>query len=310
MSNNPSAEVEINAAVVRRLLRDQAPSLADLPLVPVTNGWDNVIWRLGDSLAVRITRRAVVVSLHANEQRWLPSLAPQLPISVPASIVAGRPSADFPWPWSVVPWHEGDTADRMPPNRAESAALGRFLRALHVAAPVDAPTNPFRGVPLEDRIPSVTEWTAGLSDTGDRVLAAAARAVFDEGLAASLASERQWLHGDLHPRNVLVRDGRIAAVLDWGDMTAGDAATDLAAVWWLFDLDAHIEFWSAYGEINAATWHRARAWAAVFGLSFLNYRLAADPDIADTHAQGLARIQLQRVTAPQLPPQPTSDALP
>ena len=93
-------------------------------------------------------------------------------------------------------------------------------------------------------------------------------------------------------------------------MTAGDAATDLAAVWWLFDLDAHIEFWSAYGEINAATWHRARAWAAVFGLSFLNYRLAADPDIADTHAQGLARIQLQRVTAPQLPPQPTSDALP
>lgn len=302
MTSTPSAEVEIDEALVRRLLHDRAPHLADLPLTSMTSGWDNVIWRLGESLAVRITRRAVAVSLHVHEQRWLPTLAPHLPLPVPAPIVAGGPSVHFPWPWSVVPWYHGSTAERTPLIRAEAPALGRFLAALHVPAPADAPSNPLRGVPLERRLPSITEWTEHLSTTGDRALVNAARAVFDRGLAAAHNDERRWLHGDLHPRNVLVQDGRIAAVLDWGDMAAGDAATDLAAVWWLFDLDTHSDFWSAYGEIPAATWHRGRAWAAFFGLAFLNFGLQNDPDSADARAQDLARAQLERVVAPQPSP--------
>jgi aminoglycoside phosphotransferase (APT) family kinase protein len=302
VTRKPNAEVEIDEALLRRLLHDRAPHLADLPLIRVTNGWDNVIWRLGDVLAVRITRRAISVSLHAHEQRWLPVLAPHLPVPVPAAVVAAGPSAHFPWPWSVVPWYDGNTAERTPLSRAEAPALGRFLAALHMPAPEDAPSNPLRGVPLEHRQPSITEWTEHLPTTGDHALITAARAVFDRGLAAARSGERLWLHGDLHPRNVLVQDGRIAAVLDWGDMAAGDAATDLAEVWWLFDLDAHSDFWSAYGEIPAATWHRGRAWAAVFGLSFLNFGLPNDPETADTRAQDLARAQLQRVVAPQLPP--------
>ena len=143
---------------------------------------------------------------------------------------------------------------------------------------------------------------------GDRALVAAARAVFDRGLAAPCAGQRVWLHGDLHPRNVLVQDGCIAAVIDWGDVTAGDAATDLAAVWWLFNLEAHSDFWAAYGASRAATWHRARAWAVIFGLSFLNRGLAHDPEMADVPAQSLARVQLERVIAPQLPPR-TVDGL-
>ncbi len=297
-----SAEVEITEGLLRRLLQDQAPHLADLPLNMATNGWDNVIWRLGGGLAMRITRRAVSVSLHMHEQRWLPLLAPHLPVPVPAPVVAAGPSAHFPWPWSVVPWYDGNTAERTPLNRTEAPALGRFLAALHMPAPESAPANPFRGVPLEDRLPSIIEWTENLPATADCALIKAARAVFDRGLAASGSSERLWLHGDLHPRNVLVRDGRIAAVLDWGDMAAGDAATDLAAVWWLFGLETHSDFWSAYGEISAATWHRARAWAALFGLSFLNFGLADDPATADTRAQDLARAQLGRVIASQLPP--------
>ncbi|WP_018352777.1 aminoglycoside phosphotransferase family protein [Longispora albida] len=300
--SDPGAPAEIDEALLRRLLHDQAPHLAGLPLAPVSNGWDNVIWRLGDALALRITRRAVSGSLHANEQRWLPILAPHLPVPVPAPVVAAGPSEHFPWPWSVAPWYDGNTAEHAPLDRAEAPALGRFLAALHVPAPADAPSNPFRGVPLGHRQSSVTEWTEHPATTGDRALITAARAVFDRGLAAEPGSERLWLHGDLHPRNVLVRDGRIAAVLDWGDMAAGDAATDLAALWWLFDPDAHSGFWHAYGQVSAATWHRGRAWAAVFGLSFLNFGLSNDPGTADTRAQDLARAQLGRVVAPQRPP--------
>jgi aminoglycoside phosphotransferase (APT) family kinase protein len=202
-------------------------------------------------------------------------------------------------------WSPGTTGT--PPNEPRSSARrlrpwAAFLAALHVPAPEDAPSNPFRGVPLEHRQPSIKEWTEHLPTIGDRALITAARAVFDRGRAAARSGERLWLHGDLHPRNVLVQDGRIAAVLDWGDMAAGDAATDLAAVWWLFDLDAHSGFWSAYGEIPAATWHRARAWAVVFGLSFLNFGLPSDPETADTRAQDLARAQLERVVARQLSP--------
>ena len=302
MIREPNAEAEVDEDLLRNLLRDQAPHLADLPLHRVTNGWDNVIWRLGDVLAVRITRRELSVSLHAHEQRWLPVLAPHLPLPVPAPIVVGRPGPDFPWPWSVVPWYDGTTAERMPLLSTQAPALGRFLAALHQPAPDDAPSNPFRGVPLDHRRPSITEWTENPSTAGDRTLIAAARAVFDSGAGAALNEERRWLHGDLHPRNIVVRDGRIAAVLDWGDLAAGDCATDLAAAWWLLDLDAHGEFWSAYGEITTATWHRARAWAALFGLSFLNFALPDDPETADARAQELARVQLERVVAPQLPP--------
>jgi aminoglycoside phosphotransferase (APT) family kinase protein len=302
VTRKPRAEVEIDEALLRRLLHDRAPHLADLALTPVTNGWDNVIWRLGDVFAVRITRRALSVSLHANEQRWLFVLAPHLPVPVPTPVVAAGPSARFPWPGSVVPWYEGNTAELTPLSRAEAPTLGRFLAALHVPAPEDAPSNPFRGVPLGHRQSSMTKWTEDRPTIGDRSLITAARAVYERGLAAAHGNERLWLHGDLHPRNILVHNGRIAAVLDWGDMAAGDAATDLAAVWWLFDLDTHSDFWSAYGQIPAATWHRGRAWAAVFGLSFLNFGLPTDPETADTRAQYLARAQLERVVAPQLPP--------
>ena len=300
--SQPSIEVEIDEALLRRLLHGRAPHLADLPLIPVTNGWDNVIWRLGDALALRITRRAVSAGLHANEQRWLPVLAAHLPVPVPAPLVAGGPSAHFPWPWSVVPWYDGDTAERTAPSRTEASVLSRFLAALHTPAPQDAPSNPFRGVPLAHRRSEVAQWISRPPLNGDHALIAAAGVIFERGLTVTRSNQRLWLHGDLHPRNVLVRDGRITAVIDWGDMAAGDAATDLAALWWLFDLDAHGDFWSAYGQITAATWHRGRAWAAVFGLSFLHFGLPHDPEAADTRAHDLARAQLERVVALQHPP--------
>jgi aminoglycoside phosphotransferase (APT) family kinase protein len=295
-------EIDVSEALLRRLLTEQAPAVCDLPLTRVANGWDNAIWRLGENLAVRVTRRASAVDLHAHEQRWLPMLAPGLTLPVSAPVAIGRPSAPFPWPWSVVPWYDGDLAAVTPPASTEAPIMGGFLASLHTPAPAAAPRSESRGVPLARLQTSISAWTRHPRTSGDDVLIAAAVKVFEAGPAAAPATDRVWLHGDLHPRNILVRDGSLAAVLDWGDMTAGDAATDLAVAWWLFDLDAHGGFWSAYGGVSSATWHRSRAWAAVFGLSFLNFGLSDDPETPDRLAHQLARHSLGRVVAPQQPP--------
>jgi aminoglycoside phosphotransferase (APT) family kinase protein len=291
----------IDNALITRLLDEQAPHLAGLGLTHVRDGWDNAIWRLGDALAIRITRRASAVELHLHEQRWLPVLAPALPLPVPVPVVVGVPSAHFPWPWTIVPWFEGDVAATAPLLPQEARTLGGFLTALHMSAPEAVAPNPVRGGALASRRAAVTMW-AEQTQTRDKRLVAEAIRVFTAGLTAAAATERVWIHGDLHLRNVLVRQGQLAAVLDWGDVTAGDAATDLAALWWLFDLDAHGEFWSAHRQVSSAMWSRARAWAALFGLSFLTFTLPSDPTTPDTQAHELGRRQLERVVTEQRAP--------
>lgn len=302
MAGRRGSETDIDEILIARLLEEQAPCLVGLRAVKVRDGWDNAVWRLGDSLAIRITRRAVAVNLHQHEQRWLPVLAPGLPLPVPAPVIVGVPGAGFPWPWSVVPWFEGDVAAVAPPLPREAGVLGAFLEALHVPAPADVADNPTRGGPLASCQAAVTKWAEEPLTSGDEPLIREAVSIFNAGLLAATATERVWIHGDLHPRNVLVNQGRLCAVLDWGDVTAGDAAADLAALWWLFDLDVHGEFWSAYRQISPAMWHRARSWAALFGLSFLSFGLPGDPTTPDTQAHELGRRQLRRVVAEQRPP--------
>jgi aminoglycoside phosphotransferase (APT) family kinase protein len=149
----PAAEVSVSPALVRRLLEAQQPDLAHLPVRLMAYGWDNFMYRLGDELAVRLPRRAAAAGLIVHEQRWLPVVAPRLPLPVPAPVRAGRPALGYPWPWSIVPLLPGQLAAREPPaDPARAAAsLGRFLGALHVPAPPDAPANPLRGIPLAPR---------------------------------------------------------------------------------------------------------------------------------------------------------------
>jgi aminoglycoside phosphotransferase (APT) family kinase protein len=148
----------------------------------------------------------------------------------------------------------------------------------------------------------MTRWAEQARASGDDNLIAEAAAVFTAGLLVAAGTERVWIHGDLHPRNVLVNRGHLSAVLDWGDLTAGDAATDLAALWWLFDLDVHRDFWAAYHPVSPAMWRRARAWAALIGLSFLSFGIPSEPTTPDTQAHELGRRQLHRVVAEQQPP--------
>ena len=140
----PAAEVEIDVQLLRSLLSEQQPDLAELDLRHVAHGWDNETWRLGEELALRLPRRRVSAVLLYNEQRWLPSIARRVSLPVPAPVRFGRPSSDFPWAWSVVPWLEGVDATRHPLDSTEAPALGRFLRELHIPAHAEAPTNQYR----------------------------------------------------------------------------------------------------------------------------------------------------------------------
>jgi aminoglycoside phosphotransferase (APT) family kinase protein len=270
----PSAEVDLSAGLVRRLVAGQHPDLAGLPVEVLANGWDNLICRLGDDLAVRLPRRAAAAELIRHEQRWLPALAARLPLAIPAPVRRGGPALGYPWHWSIVPLLPGQIAELSPPADPAGAAvsLGRFLGALHEPAPADAPVNPFRGVPLAGR-------TAVFESRLDRLAAhvdvAAARLAWAEALAAPRwAGPPLWLHGDLHPANILVDRGRISGVIDFGDITAGDPATDLSVAWALLPPDAHPAFRAAYQDAGGAgsaggIWLRARGWALGLALAFL-----------------------------------------
>jgi len=225
---SPAAEISVDEPVLLALLSDQHPDLAHLPLAEHDAGWDNTLWRLGDDLLIRLPRRRVAARLTRNEQRWLPALAAQLPLPVPVPLRVGRPSEAFPWPWSVVPWLQGIPGDRARLTATEESArrLGRFLRALHHEAPVEAPQNPYRGIALIDRTPAFETLLAELGPGIDQL---ATRRVWDRALGAGpWRGLPVWLHGDLHPANVLVDHGTLSAVIDFGDVCAGDPATDLA----------------------------------------------------------------------------------
>lgn len=269
-SGTPAAEHLIDAALVARLLADQHPDLAALPLQAVDAGWDNALFRLGDQLAVRLPRRAAAATLIAHEQRWLPHLANRLALPVPVPCRTGNAGRGYPWRWSIQSWLPGHAADLHPPAPAQAAAFAAFLRSLHRPAPPDAPINPVRGGRLRERAP-FAEKRLGRLSTNTALISPQLWQLWQAALDAPLDGEPTWLHGDLHPRNVLTEQGSITGIIDWGDITAGDSATDLAAVWMLFD-DTHTRrtAFAAYGECSTATLARARGWAIHLGAILLD----------------------------------------
>jgi aminoglycoside phosphotransferase (APT) family kinase protein len=264
----PAADVIIDDVLVRQLLDDQVGELAGLPVAVVDNGWDNVIARAGADWMIRLPRRASAVELLRNEIRWLPELAPRLPLAVPVPRYVGEPSELFPYPFSVCRWHPGHAVSERPLSNLfrAAAALTHFMNALHVAAPDDAPTNPYRGVALAERAEAVHTRAEQLGDEidGRRVLAVWERV----SGADRWNGPPTWLHGDLHPSNMLCDGGALTAIIDWGDLCAGDPATDLALLWMLFPPDARMLVRSGCA-IDPATWQRAAGWALNLSLAYL-----------------------------------------
>ncbi|WP_026411205.1 aminoglycoside phosphotransferase APH(3') [Actinomadura oligospora] len=265
-------KIEVTPELVRDLLRDQFPELAHHPVHSATRGWDNQMWRLGPDLAIRLpwaTDSADV--LLRKEHTWLPRLALHLPLPIPVPRHLGEPTDRFPRPWIITTWVPGRPADQAPITHAAPAAdaLAAFLTALHQPAPDDAPrSRNDRGAPLTRHTASFAEGLAAATDLGLLPDPDAVRAVWDDAVQAPLwTGPPVWLHGDLHPANVLTTDGTLTGVIDFGDLCTGDPACDLAAAWNLLPDGAASRLLATYRPApDEATVRRARGWAALRAL--------------------------------------------
>ena len=254
--------MEIDETLVRRLLAARAPDLAGLSIAAVPGGWDNRSFRLGDRLVARLPSAPRYAASAEKEQRVLPLLAPHLPLPIPRLVASFGADAPFARPWSVLQWIEGETAAGL--NDAEQLALAedlaRFLRTLHgldaAAGPAPGEHSFWRGGPLTT-LDADMQWA--LPRLGPRTQAAAA--LWRAALSVPFVGRPHWLHGDLHPGNLLVRDGRLAAVIDWGLAATGDPAADLAIAWRWCGTDARRTFRAAL-PFDADSWTRGAAWAA------------------------------------------------
>ncbi|GAA3071008.1 hypothetical protein GCM10017562_42730 [Streptomyces roseofulvus] len=258
----------IDEALVRRLVAAQFPHWAGLDVRRVASaGTDNAMFRLGDDLAVRLPKAEWAAGHAEKEQRWLPRLAPALPLPVPRPLGAGAPSEDFGRPWGVYGWLDGADAWTSPVTDLAHAAeeLGRFGVALRAVDATGGPRS-FRGG-------AVTEWEGGHLPKAVAALSSAglldAPTALDawEQVLALPAWDRHpvWLHGDLLPGNLLTRDGRLSAVIDFGGLGTGDPAADLLPAWTLLTPATRPLFRAASG-LDDATWARGRGWALCWGL--------------------------------------------
>ncbi|MFI7583394.1 aminoglycoside phosphotransferase family protein [Kocuria sp. M1N1S27] len=298
----PEVEVQPTVAQVRRLLEEQLPQklrvLLEQPLTPAAQGWDNALFRLGPAHAVRLPVRRAAVRCLLHEARWTAVAGAPLAalgVAVPRPVFRGRPGAGYPWPWTVVRWVEGEAVATLPVARRDRLAqdLAEALTAVHRPAPEDAPRNPHRGVPLAGRLRTApVPWPAAEAALGTRQ-AERLRTVVDDGLrAAPWPRPPVWLHGDPHPWNLVHRDGRLAGLIDFGDVCAGDPASDLACAWLALDADQRAAFRAvvdATGHYDDDVWRRAAAWAALYVTALVAHP-GAGPDFGAVVRHAVAQL--------------------
>jgi len=256
-------ELDIDTSLVRRLISAQFPQWVDLPVEPVeVDGWDNRTFHLGKHMSVRLPSAERYAAQVEKEHRWLPELAPFLPLQIPVPLAKGVPCEDYPYPWSVYRWLEGETATigRIEDLREFASALAGFLTALYRIDPKDGPSpgphNFFRGGPLtvyEAETRRALGALDGKIDTG------AVRAVWETALDAAWHGSPVWFHGDVAWGNLLVNEGRLSAVIDFGTSGVGDPSCDLAIAWTFFGRESREAFRAALG-LDEATWARGRGW--------------------------------------------------
>jgi len=285
----------IDAGLVGRLVASQFPQWAHLPVAPVeVSGWDNRTFRLGDELCVRLPSADWYALQVDKEQRWLPILAPQLPLPVPAPVARGVPGEGYPYSWSVLRWLEGEPASARTIGDLTAFAtdLAGFFTALGrvdaAGGPPPGPHNFWRGGPL---VHYAQEALDAIDALGARIPGRAACAVWDDAVAATWLGEPVWFHGDVAVGNLLVREGRLAAVIDFGTSGIGDPACDVVIAWTLLSGASRAAFRSALA-VDPATWARGRGWALWKSVITLAGDLDADPE-----ATAPARHTLEEVLA-------------
>jgi aminoglycoside phosphotransferase (APT) family kinase protein len=283
-------EVAMDTAIVRRLLRAQMPELADLALTLVEPwGTDHAIWRVGDDLVVRLPRIDWAAGQAEQEARWLPRLAPFLPIAVPEPVAIGRPAFGYPFPWAVHRWLPGDGAalDRMDDPVAFARNLAEVVRKLQTVPTDGCPPPHNRARPLHE-YDEATRWA--IRTSGRLIDANAATAVWEEALAAPpYDGPPVWVQGDLEG-NCLVRDGRLSGIVDWGSACVGDPAVDAQVVWSPLFTDASREVFLADLAIDDATLARSRGAAVNQACAALPYYLHSYPLIVERSWHKLAAL--------------------
>ncbi|MEX3099280.1 MULTISPECIES: aminoglycoside phosphotransferase family protein [unclassified Streptomyces] len=271
---------DIDAGLVQALIADQFPEWADLPVRPVPRqGWDNRTFRLGEELSVRLPSAEGYVAAVVKEDRWLPFLARELRTPVPAPVAVGRPASAYPFPWSVRRWLPGDTVESGAVDRVQlTRDLGDFLHRLRDVPAEDGPVagrhSWYRGCHPSVYGDQVAESLVTLADAVD---VSACREVWSEAMGSVWGSTPVWFHGDVSAGNLLVRDGKLAAVIDFGTCGTGDPACDLVIAWTYFEGVEREVFREAVG-LPDEVWRRARGWALWKALAVLAGLSSPDVD--------------------------------
>ena len=284
-------EIETDVALVRRLLAGQFPQWADLRIDPVVSyGTDHDIYRLGADLAARLPRIGWATKQAAKEAEWLPKLAPHLPLALPVQMAIGHPAEGYPFDWSVYTWLPGENANGTIDDLDQAAIdLAAFVKALRQVDTTGAPQRPHggRGGPLAEGDAQVRR---SVEQLGNRIDGAVALRSWEESLNASAwDGEEVWVHGDLLPGNLLVVDGRLSAVIDFGGLNVGDPACDLQPAWNVFAGDSRRGF-RAELEVDDSSWLRGRGWALYQAVSALPYYWDTNPGMIRQASHALAQV--------------------
>jgi aminoglycoside phosphotransferase (APT) family kinase protein len=293
-------EVFVDVALVRRLVAAQFPEWAHLPIRPVgASGMDNATYRLGGDMSVRLPRLPRWIGQVEREQRWLPRLAPLLPLAVPIPVARGVPGEGYPFPWSIYRWLEGENAtlDRIADPHRAAVELAEFLRALQAIDAEEGPppewSNGFRGVPMDDERDSAvvaTRMRARIAALEGLVDTDAVTAVWESALSApAWDGPPVWIHGDLAPANMLAYEGRLSAVIDFGTLAVGDPACDMIAAWGFLTAETRDVF-RATLSVDDATWARGRGWG-------LTACLPSPSDLTAPAGEASARRRLDELVA-------------
>ena len=273
----PTTSPALDEQLVRRLLASQFPQWAGLPLRSAPGGVDNRTFRLGEQMSVRLPNGDWYAQQVDKEQHWLPLLASQLPLPVPSPVGRGAPEFGYPYSWSIYRWIDGEPAsqERITDLPNFATRLAEFLVALRGAdargGPAPGQHKWFRGGPLAIY---ADDTFRAIDQLGSEIPRDAVLAAFEMALASRWGREPVWVHGDVAAGNLLVRDGRLAAVIDFGSSGVGDTACDVVIAW-TFLSGASREAFKEAIALDSATWSRGRGWALWKALITLAAQVAA-----------------------------------